>query len=88
MELIDRNQLREKLMHEQAKYIMTDHMQSKHISGGFLLAIAELDGMPNVEAIPVEDLQRLWEEHRTRYGHNAEDIGLLISQWRKENRNG
>ena len=48
MELIDRDKLRESLLHEQAKYMMSPHEQNRHTSAGFLLAVAELDSQPTV----------------------------------------
>lgn len=48
IELIDRNKLRESLLHEQAKYMMSEHEQNRHTSAGFLLAVAELDSQPTV----------------------------------------
>lgn len=48
MELIDRDKLRESLLHEQAKYMMSEHEQNRHTSAGFLLAVAELDSQPTV----------------------------------------
>lgn len=48
MELIDRDKLREVLLHEQAKYMMSEHEQNRHTSAGFLLAVAELDSQPTV----------------------------------------
>lgn len=46
MELVDKKRLREILLREQAKYILSDRMTDKHISAGFMLAIAELDSQP------------------------------------------
>lgn len=46
MELVDKRKLREILLREQAKYILSDRMTDKHISAGFMLAIAELDSQP------------------------------------------
>lgn len=85
--LIDADRLRETLMREQAKYIMSDHLQSKHTSAGFLLAIAELDSQPDVEAIPVDDLQLTWNSYYVRHGHKPEDIQEIINKWRKDNAN-
>ena len=48
MELIDKKMLREILIREQARYIMSDRMTDKHISAGFMLAIVELDSQPVV----------------------------------------
>lgn len=84
MTLIDRDKLREVLMREQAKYIMSDHMQGKHTSAGFLLAIAELDSQPEVEAITVEDLRLLWTDYVVSHGNPPENIETLIVRWRKE----
>ena len=48
MELIDRQKLREILLEQQAKYMMSNHEQNRHTSAGFLLAVAELDSQPTV----------------------------------------
>lgn len=62
MELIDRKLLRNILMREQARYILSDRMTDKHISAGFMLAIAELDSQPTVLTVnddcDVKQLQR------------------------------
>lgn len=86
MGLIDRARLKEVLMREQGKYILSDHMQSKHISAGFMLAIAELDSQPDVEAITIEDLRRIWRNYYTIYGHGPEEVETLIDKWKKEKR--
>ena len=49
LELIDRKRLREILQHEQAKYILSDYMQGKHIGAGFALALVELDSQPEIK---------------------------------------
>lgn len=51
MELIDREKLREVLLQQQAKYMMSPHEQNRHTSAGFLLAVAELDSQPTVVEI-------------------------------------
>ena len=77
--LIDADRLREALMREQARYIMSDHLQSKHTSAGFLLAIAELDSQPTVEAIPVEWIRR-WEDEWL----GTEFVELMMKDWEAE----
>ena len=64
MELINRKMLRDILMHEQAKYILSDRMTDKHISAGFMLAIAELDSQPTV--LEIEDNCDITQVHCKR----------------------
>lgn len=54
MELIDKKKLRDSLVREQARYILSDRMTDKHISAGFMLAIVELDCQPIVMTIDEE----------------------------------
>lgn len=98
-EMIDRNKLRESLLHEQAKYMMSEHEQNRHTSAGFLLAVAELDSQPIIEAIPisrlkerVKELREESEKARTTVGAEyARNLNLMadaieteIARWRKE----
>ncbi len=48
MRLIDADRLRQVLLEQQAKYMMSPHEQNRHTSAGFLLAVAELDSQPTV----------------------------------------
>ena len=84
MELIDRERLRATLINEQAKHIMSDHMTDKHVGAGFLLAIAELDSQLTIDAIPLKDLLRLWNDYIVSHGNAPEDIEVLINKWKKE----
>ena len=80
---IDADRLREALMREQARYIMSDHLQSKHTSAGFLLAIAELDSQPDVDAIPLDELRELWIAYQVNHAMLPDDIEKLITAWKK-----
>ena len=80
IELIERTKLRDSLLYEQAKYMMSEHEQNKHTSAGFLLAVAELDSQPKVEAIPVEWLR----EYGSRMLDFGESIERLIKKWERE----
>ena len=84
MELIDKKMLRDSLMHEQAKYMMSEHQQNKHTSAGFLLAVAELDSQPTVKAIPID-----WVKKYTAVWHhtNIETVlNNMLSEWEKQER--
>ena len=80
MELIDRNKLREVLLHEQAKYMMSEHEQNRHTSAGFLLAVAELDSQPTVKAIPISWIEEvaLYKWHHPVF---EEELLKMIKEW-------
>ena len=82
MELIDRDKLRESLLHEQAKYMMSEHEQNRHTSAGFLLAVAELDSQPTVKAIPISWIEEvaLYKWHHTVI---EEELLKMIKEWEK-----
>lgn len=99
MGLIEANRLRQILLDQQAKYMMSEHEQNRHTSAGFLLAVAELDSQPEVNAIPVSRLQERIKELRqesekarttigAEYARNlnlmADAIETEIARWRKE----
>lgn len=87
MELIDKKKLRDSLVREQARYILSDRMTDKHISAGFMLAIVELDSQPVLDAIPIEWIKRWIQDNRA----NHQVIWMLNAylhpemDWRQEN---
>lgn len=80
MELIDRKRLRESLMHEQAKWMLSKDPQMQHTSAGFLLAVAELDSQPTVKAIPISWIEEvaLYKWHHTVI---EEELLKMIKEW-------
>jgi len=83
MELIERSKLRDSLLYEQAKYMMSEHEQNKHTSAGFLLAVAELDSQPNVDAIPVKWIAE-YIQSKLHHTVDEEVIQKMIREWRAD----
>lgn len=80
MELIDKKKLRDSLVREQARYILSDRMTDKHISAGFMLSIVELDCQPTVDAISVDWLR----ERASRMLDFGEGVERIIQEWKDE----
>ncbi len=80
MRLVDADRLRENLLHEQAKYMMSEHEQNRHTSAGFLLAVAELDSQPTVQAIPAEWI-KAYADERWHHTVTLTWIAEMIKDW-------
>lgn len=81
MELIEREKLRESLMHEQAKWMLSKDPQMQHTSAGYLLAVAELDSQLTVDAIPVEWIRKYAEGWR--HTVIGDQMLKMIDEWEK-----
>lgn len=82
---IEAYRFREQLMREHDRFVFGDKKQDKWVSAGLILALAELDSQPTVEAIPISWLEEvaLYKWHHT-YAERV--INDMIELWRKDNK--